>query len=281
MGPRSRPTTTFFDDSERRRYINELRQPGGPSRPSRFRPSLGRFRVGRRENPSLLADIQERAGASTMPPEPSRSEGLRVGLSVYPPSDHGRAMDDPNTDMIAASASPEAQHVAVEPRRPQARLTLRQPTVQIRGEGGDWQPGDLQGVPNSSGYTLSDNTTLQVTEDAPTLTRETLTPPSPTETIPDAASGVSEVFDTSRNRQQSNYSRARQEGPSVPLPNCHLSDTDDDSSVANDEGNDNFSEQFFDVDGENDNGPRSLKTMSKRSCSSFWSASSSHRRRHQ
>jgi hypothetical protein len=161
--------------------------------------------------------------------------------------------------------------VAAEPRRHQ--LELRQPTIQIQSEGDGWQPRDPQGVshswPHSSGHSssLADNTTVQVTdsevtEDTPTLTRGTLTPVSPTETIPDVAAGVSEGFDLNRNRQQSNYLRVRQEGANVPSPNCYLSDTDSDASMANDEGNDNFSEQFFDVDCENHNGPRSLKTAS-------------------
>jgi len=212
-------------------------------------------------------------GASTtVPPGPSRREGL----SVYPPSDHGRAMDDPNTSMIAAFASPEVQRVAAEPRRHQ--LEPRQPTVQsvplpqelqtlqdmgwtksdyssphVEGEGDGWQPGDLM--------------------DTPTLTPGTLTPPSPTETIMDVAAGVSEGLEINRdrqNRRQSNYLRIRQDRASVPSPNRYLQDTDDDVSViSNDEENDNFSERFFDADCGDDNGPRSLKTISKRSFSTW------------
>ncbi|KAI0290755.1 hypothetical protein BC826DRAFT_1106244 [Russula brevipes] len=207
--------------------------------------------------------------------------------AVYPPSDHGRAMDDPNTSMIAASASPEVQHVAAEPRRHQ--LEPRQPTVQsaplpqelqtlqdmewtksdyssphVGGEDDGWQPGDLKGVPHSSVYTLFDKTNLQVNEDTPTLTPGTLTPPSPTETIMDVAAGEGlEINRDRQNRRQSNYLRIRQDRASVPSPNRYLQDTDDDVSViSNDEENDNFSERFFDADCEDDNGPRSLKTAS-------------------
>ncbi|KAI0282699.1 hypothetical protein BC826DRAFT_265468 [Russula brevipes] len=288
MGPPGRPFPRRRPQGRPRsdhiyRDINELRselrpQPGPPPAPSRLRPSLWKFRVERRKKPSRLADIQEMAEASTtVPPGPSRSEASE-GLSMYPPSDHGRAMDDPNTSMIAASASPEVQHVAAEPRRHQ--LEPRHLTVQsvplpqelqtlqgmewtksdyssphVEGEGDGWQPGDLK--------------------DTPTLTPGTLTPPSPTETIMDVAAGVSDGLEINRDRQdrrQSNYLRIRQDSlrASVPSPNCYLQDTDDDVSViSNDEENDNFSERFFDADCEDDNGPRSLKTISKRSFSTW------------
>ncbi|KAI0288281.1 hypothetical protein BC826DRAFT_1107873 [Russula brevipes] len=136
---------------------------------------------------------------------------------------------------------------------------------QVEGEGDGWQPGDLKGVPHSV-YTLFDKTTLQVTEDTPTLTSETLTPPSPTETISDVTAGVSEGLDINRhwqNRWQSNYLSTRQDRASVPSPNCYLPDTDDDvSMIANDEEYDNFSERFVDADCGDDNGPNSLKTAS-------------------
>jgi len=276
------PPTTPFDsplhgrDHRRDRPIPHWQpgpsQPGPPPAPGRLRPSLWKFRVERRKKPSRLADIPEMAeGASSTVPS-SRSEGL----SVYPPSDHGRAMDDPNTSMIAASASPEAQRVAAGPGRHQ--LEPRQPTVQsvplpqelqtlhdmewtksdyssphVGGEDDGWQPGDLK--------------------DTPTLTPGTLTPPSPTETIMDVAAGVSEGLKINRhrqNRRQSNYLRIRQDRASIPSPNFYLQDTDDDVSViSNDEENDNFSERFFDADCGDDNGPRSLKTISKRSFSTW------------
>ncbi|KAI0290758.1 hypothetical protein BC826DRAFT_522739 [Russula brevipes] len=189
------------------------------------------------------------------------------------------------------------QHVAAEQRR--HRPEPRQPTVQsvpppqklqtlhpqdrewtksgslpsqIQGEGDGWQPRDLKGVPHSSGCTLFDSATPQVIEDTPALTFEAMTPPPPTETIPDVVAGASEGFDINRhrqNRQQSNYLRTRQDGASVPPPNRYPPDTNDDISITSDEENDNFSERFFDVDRENYNGPCSLKTISKRSFSTW------------
>ncbi|KAI0282401.1 hypothetical protein BC826DRAFT_1065123 [Russula brevipes] len=185
---------------------------------------------------------------------------------------------------MSAQPSPyRVQHVEGEPRRhrleprrsmvqsapppqklqtPQDREWIKSDSssLQLQSGGDGWQPKDLQGVPHCS-------------------RSETPTPPSSTETILDVAAGVSEGFDIHQNRQQSNYLRIRRDGASVPSHDCYHPDTDDNASMTYDKVNDNYSEQFSDVASETDNGPCSLKTISKRSFSTFssrstWSTSS-------
>lgn len=69
------------------------------------------------------------------------------------------------------------------------------------------------------------------------------------------------------NRKQSNYTRSLPCTSSVPRADRDLSDTETDSILENDGGNDNYEEVFFDVDSGSYNGPRSIKTASKASLS--------------
>jgi len=67
--------------------------------------------------------------------------------------------------------------------------------------------------------------------------------------------------------QLSNYQRTRKDKFSVFRPVRDLTNSDDDTDVRNDSGDDNCEDEFFDVDSGSYNGPRSTKTMSKRSFS--------------
>ncbi|KAH9953945.1 hypothetical protein BC827DRAFT_1245618 [Russula dissimulans] len=68
-------------------------------------------------------------------------------------------------------------------------------------------------------------------------------------------------------RKLSNYVRTRKDKFSVPRPVRDLTNPDDDAEVRNESEADNCEDEFFDVDSGSYNGPRSTKTMSKRSCS--------------
>jgi len=68
-----------------------------------------------------------------------------------------------------------------------------------------------------------------------------------------------------RQRQLSNYQHIRKDTSRRSDPPDDLFDSDEDLGVRGDKEHDNHEEEFFDVDSGSYNGPRSTKTMSKRS----------------
>jgi len=68
--------------------------------------------------------------------------------------------------------------------------------------------------------------------------------------------------------KQSNYQRIHQDESTARMPDYNLSHPEDDVDAGNDKENDNFSE-VVDSDTESDNGPRSPKSISKHSVSTW------------
>jgi len=103
--------------------------------------------------------------------------------------------------------------------------------------------------------------------------------PAPSPGVPAQSRGGHEDFDIycealeRKYGKQSNYRRTHPRKSSVPRPDQDLQDTDSDSTVENDDGPDNYEERFFDVDNGSYNAPRSEKTMSKQSFSTYSLAS--------
>jgi len=85
--------------------------------------------------------------------------------------------------------------------------------------------------------------------------------------VPDPIAELGPPPQPKQRRKLSNYQRTNKDKFSVSRPVRDITNSDDDSDVRNDSGDDNCEDEFFDVDSGSYNGPRSTKTMSKQSFS--------------